>query len=885
MVKQFAAWCFNRIIVMIAAISLLIYGALYTNTGLVVLSKLVLPLVPGHLHFQKLNGHLLSDITFVGMKYRYGKFKFQIKEGELKWQGKRITNGIYIDALFASQIDLTLPKENDATPQKRTKVGQDDEALLQKWVNEFKQYHHWLTSLHLKNLQLTDFKLHQTEHDLKIDQISLKQVNDQKQLQIKGMGGEITLNAHTDQNQISHITGQVRHINPGEYRREWPGDLNFDFLMDESLAETVNKFSMHINHINGNLRQYPISGNIDFSYESGKAILHPTKLVSGTSMLEASGTYDGNWNFNWKVHIPTLEMILPHSKGLLTSKGKILGHNLQPNLDAEILAKDIEWQDLKIKSMRATVNTTLEARQNDIDININQFAYQEMVVPIVKVRGQIKFNTKDLSSTFTAHFNSNDYLSAKIKVSDLFLKRKSSPGVDGVIDIHFANVKNLLSSPYINDMRGQLNGHFNLNGKIDHPLLAGKAVLSNAHAKINSLGIVLTGIKLTADYQNQNLILEGKFISGKGTGQITGKVDLLKEHYPLEAHLIGNNLTVMDTTEYQITANPDLSFRYDEKFAAVKGSVFVPYAKINVNDDNNITHLPSEVVFVNKENKPVKAARPLNLDMDLTVKLGDQIHIAYENLKTKLKGELSIKQHPGSLPIASGELFTVNGRYNAYNNLLKITSGRLVYAGNALSDPALDIRAEKSINKVALQTGESQFNDTASLGAVYSGTETLTVGVNVKGTLSKPYLSLFSEPESMSQSDILSYLVFGYPRSEIKNTSTLQMLSQLATSINTNQKNNPFDVTKKIKNSLGLSELGFGSTEFFDTKTGNINNATTVNIGKKFGEKLSVHYSVGIFDSLSILNLKYQLSKRLAIQTETSTMDNGADIFYEFERD
>ena len=60
---------------------------------------------------------------------------------------------------------------------------------------------------------------------------------------------------------------------------------------------------------------------------------------------------------------------------------------------------------------------------------------------------------------------------------------------------------------------------------------------------------------------------------------------------------------------------------------------------------------------------------------------------------------------------------------------------------------------------------------------------------------------------------------------------------------------------------------------------------TSLVIGKQLSNDLSIHYSVGLFYPVSILNLRYQLTKNWAIQSETSTLDNGADVLYSIERD
>jgi translocation and assembly module TamB len=93
------------------------------------------------------------------------------------------------------------------------------------------------------------------------------------------------------------------------------------------------------------------------------------------------------------------------------------------------------------------------------------------------------------------------------------------------------------------------------------------------------------------------------------------------------------------------------------------------------------------------------------------------------------------------------------------------------------------------------------------------------------------------------------------------------------------------NITGEIQQKFGLTEFGVGQQEITDTSKSDA--ATTqqaaFTIGKYINPRLYLHYSIGIVDPISIVNLTYQLTKRLTIQTETSTIENGADLFYTLE--
>ena len=82
-------------------------------------------------------------------------------------------------------------------------------------------------------------------------------------------------------------------------------------------------------------------------------------------------------------------------------------------------------------------------------------------------------------------------------------------------------------------------------------------------------------------------------------------------------------------------------------------------------------------------------------------------------------------------------------------------------------------------------------------------------------------------------------------------------------------------LAQNIGNSFGLDEVSVGGGEDLDS--------AALQIGKYLTPRLYVNYSVGLLEAVNTLRIRYQLNKRLSVQTETGTA-TGADILYSFER-
>jgi translocation and assembly module TamB len=57
-------------------------------------------------------------------------------------------------------------------------------------------------------------------------------------------------------------------------------------------------------------------------------------------------------------------------------------------------------------------------------------------------------------------------------------------------------------------------------------------------------------------------------------------------------------------------------------------------------------------------------------------------------------------------------------------------------------------------------------------------------------------------------------------------------------------------------------------------------------VGKAIRPRLYVSYTVGLLDPMNMFRVRYQLSRRFAVQTQTNTQgDTGGDILYGIETD
>ena len=152
-------------------------------------------------------------------------------------------------------------------------------------------------------------------------------------------------------------------------------------------------------------------------------------------------------------------------------------------------------------------------------------------------------------------------------------------------------------------------------------------------------------------------------------------------------------------------------------------------------------------------------------------------------------------------------------------------------------------------------------------------TEDITVGARVRGLLAAPELSVFSEPP-MPQQEQLSYLVLGRGLEDASDSESSAM-SRAALALGLKGGN---FVSERINENLGLDAFGIESDS-----NESASEASFV-IGKYLTPSLYVSYGIGLLEPVNTLKLRYAISKRWRLVTESSSEASGGDLIYKIER-
>ena len=430
------------------------------------------------------------------------------------------------------------------------------------------------------------------------------------------------------------------------------------------------------------------------------------------------------------------------------------------------------------------------------------------------------------------------------------------PAVNAVKDLRTkGNLKLRLSdldlikffTPEVSRVGGIFTADVAMDGLLDQPQFTGRISLTDVTFQLITPGITLKKVDLGLTIDPGNKIkIGGSAASGKGTISADGVLTRDPElGWSVNLKIQGDRFEIASTPYVHALVTPELEVNLKDGKITVAGIVRVPEGRIRPAEFEMASSISRDVTVKGRQEVAAKTP-PVKVQADVTVELGEKISFRGFGLTGRINGNIRVTEQPEKPTTGTGELQVEDGEYMALGRTLAIKRGRLVFAGGPVENPGLDVQAVRTVGSV-------------------------TVGVDVSGTLASPVLTLISDPP-LDESDILSYLIHGRPLDRATDKET-QSLNRISTALSLA---GGLVGASEITQKLGIEEVKI--------ETGEEAQDSALFVGKYLSPRVYVQYGVGLFQSKSIFRFGYELNKRFLLQGE-SGIDSGADLFYTIERE
>ena len=554
------------------------------------------------------------------------------------------------------------------------------------------------------------------------------------------------------------------------------------------------------------------------------------RVAGGQGCADANWLRDVQGIATWSAHANLQDLPLSISNSAFTESAR-----LQTKVNAQIdlaALNGAPWQGTGIVQLA------------DASIRYRSVTGREEVLPITL--GELHLNADAHAVLTTADLHLSEQTAISLTAN---LDRSVGTGLDswplsGVLALSSSDAK--LIPVFVNEVdraAGTLASALQLSGTASSPHFAGTVQLLQGELDFYQTNLALRGLQFEAQLDNDQVQYTAQANAGEGVLHATGNLNWRDAKLFGNLQLKGERLLVADLPEYRVLASPDLNFDINDKQVSVKGEVLIPEARLQPKEVVGAVQTSADAHFKTDEVFDRKSSQ-WTISSDVSIRLGDAVNFDGLGLQGRLEGAVATRLRTGDIAVGSGELSVNGGSYEIYGQKLDIKRGRLLYDSTPLGDPGLDIQAERKIN------------DT-------------TVGVNVRGVLRAPRLQFYSDP-SMSQTQIVSYLLIGKPLDELQSGEATTVRS----ASNTLAIQGGGFLAAQLGRRIGLEQVGVET---------DARNQSALVLGKFLSPRLFVSYGISLTEAINTVKLRYSLSDHWTIKTEAGSA-KSADVEFKIER-
>ncbi|MGM0659380.1 MAG: translocation/assembly module TamB domain-containing protein [Pseudomonadota bacterium] len=298
--------------------------------------------------------------------------------------------------------------------------------------------------------------------------------------------------------------------------------------------------------------------------------------------------------------------------------------------------------------------------------------------------------------------------------------------------------------PQLDRLGGRLEGEFRVNGPLSGPAFDGRLAIRDGSFLHAPLGTRVEALALTLEADEAGGRIDGSFSAGQGSAEVAGNLDLNDAAgWRGDLSLVGDELQLFDVDWLRLTLSSDLALGFEPERLEIDGSVDIDRARLGLppGSEQRVAASSDVIVEGRSEDGSEEQSLPLR-DIVGSVRIGlsDDVRLAAAGLETNVAGELNLEWEPQRvMPAARGTLELVDGSYRAYGQSLEVTEGDVLFTGNPVDNPVLQIEAVRDI---------------------FGDPEVEAAGVQIRGPARDPEITLFTAPPT-SREKALAYILTG----------------------------------------------------------------------------------------------------------------------------
>ncbi|MDZ7585606.1 MAG: translocation/assembly module TamB domain-containing protein [Thiobacillus sp.] len=391
----------------------------------------------------------------------------------------------------------------------------------------------------------------------------------------------------------------------------------------------------------------------------------------------------------------------------------------------------------------------------------------------------------------------------------------------------------------------RLNAQLAGSGSLAAPRIDGRITADAIRFSMPEEGVAITDGTLKLILEDDRVrVQEGVLKGQSGRILVSGEARLRDPQAGLA--LTFEKFAVTNRSDRRVVISGVSQLNLDLKRLQLTGELTADRARLETPEASR-PRLSEDVVVVGRPPREKSAARRIPLLLDLKLNLGDDFLFKGGGLDARLGGQLRVFTVNDALR-GEGRIQVEAGRYAAYGQSLDIERGVLSFIG-PIDNPGIDVLAVRK-------------------------TPTVKAGVQVRGTVQRPLVTLYSDP-ALPDTEKLAWLVLGHGLG----TGGQQefALLQLAAGALLGQAES-VGMQAQLAEALRIESFGVRAGEGDDLSS------AVVSVGKRLSSRTMLSYEQSLDGLSQVVKVLYQLSPHVRLEAQAG-QQSSFDVFYTREYD
>jgi len=391
----------------------------------------------------------------------------------------------------------------------------------------------------------------------------------------------------------------------------------------------------------------------------------------------------------------------------------------------------------------------------------------------------------------------------------------------------------------------RLNAQLTGSGSLAAPRIDGQIDASQIRFAMPEEGVSITDGTLKLILADDRVrVQEGVLYGQSGRIVVSGEAQIRDPQASLA--LTFEKFALTNRSDRRVTISGVTQLAFSQQRLRLEGELRADRARIEIPEASR-PRLSTDVVVVGQPPRERTAAQRIPLQLDLKLNLGDDFLFKGAGLDARLGGQLRVFTVNEVLR-GEGRIQVVEGRYAAYGQSLDIERGVLSFIG-PIDNPGIDVLAVRK-------------------------TPTVTAGVQVRGTVQRPQVTLYSDP-ALPDTEKLSWLVLGHGLDQ-GGQQEFALLQIAAGALMSQTESVNFQA--QLADALRVDTFEVRAGEGEDLTS------TVVSVGKRLSSRAILSYEQSLDGLSQVVKVLYQLSSRVRLEAQAG-QQSSFDVFYTREYD